>query len=246
MIPVTVLVCAHNEEAYIGDCLDSVTAQTQIPALVIVVADRCTDRTEEIARQKLSSVPSLILEKDRSSWQNNISENLQMGLEKAKGVALVVVDADMVIPQRFLEALLSGLDSLAAVSALVRTDPSRGLLNRLVAAWELTYRFTPLGEQPRGGARAIATKPLRLVGGFRDVYAWESDLDTRLRKAGFKVKLDRNVSVLHRRKMTVARSVAYQIQAGRARKELHVSLLRTLLHSIVRLRPFVVVGYLSG
>jgi GT2 family glycosyltransferase len=188
----------------------------------------------------------LILEKERSSWQNNISENLQLGLEKATGVALVVVDADMVVPERFLEALLSELDSLAAVSALVRTDPARGLLNRLVAAWELTYAFTPLGEQPRGGARAIAVKPLKLVGGFRDVYAWESDLDTRLRKAGFKVKLDRSVSVLHRRKMTVARSVAYQIQAGRARKELHVSPLRTLLHSIVRLRPFVVVGYLSG
>jgi GT2 family glycosyltransferase len=89
-------------------------------------------------------------------------------------------------------------------------------------------------------------KPLRLVGGFKDVYAWESDLDARLRKAGFKVKLDRNVSVLHRRKMTVTRSVAYQLQAGRARKELHVSPLRTLLHSVVRLRPFVMVGYLNG
>jgi len=246
LIPATVLVCAHNEEAYIGDCLESIIRQTQPPSLVIVVADRCTDHTVAIAKAQLSNLHSIILEKDHVSWKNSISENLQLGLEQAKGDALLVVDADMVLPSMFLEVLMSQLDSLATVSALVRTDPSRGMLNRLVALWELSYAFTPLGEQPRGGARAISMRLLKAVGGFRDVYAWESDLDTRLRRAGFQVKLDRSVSVLHRRKMTLAHSVSYQMQAGRARKELHVSLLRTLLHSIVRLRPFVIVGFLTN
>jgi glycosyltransferase involved in cell wall biosynthesis len=246
LIPATVLVCAHNEEAYIGDCLGSIVRQTQPPSLVIVVADQCTDRTVAIARAQLSNLRSMVLEKSRMLWRNSISENLQLGLERATGDALVVVDADMILPSMFLEVLLSRLDSLGAVSALVRTDPSRGMLNRLVALWELSYAFTPLGEQPRGGARVISMRPLKAVGGFRDVYAWESDLDTRLRRVGFQVKLDRSVSVLHRRKMTLAHSVSYQMQAGRARKELHVSLLRTLLHSIVRLRPFVILGYLTN
>jgi len=73
----------------------------------------------------------------------------------------------------------------------------------------------------------------------------ETDLDLRLRKAGFKVKLDKGAIALHRRRMTLAKSIAYQIQAGRARKELGISPVRTLLHSIIRTRPFVLVGYLT-
>ena len=246
MTRATVVVCAHNEENYIKDCLRSIVAQTRLADLVIVVADRCTDQTVAVAKQELVRTPSVVIEKSHSSWKNNISENLSLGLARAVGDAFVVVDADIIVPRNFLEALLPDLERFAVASALVRTDPSRGLLNRLVALWERTYEFTPLGDQPRGGARAISIKSLEKVGGFRDVYAWESDLDKRLRAAGFKVNLDRRVSVLHRRKMSVSHSVAYQIQAGKARKELHVPLVRTLLHSIVRLRPFVIIGYLGA
>jgi glycosyltransferase involved in cell wall biosynthesis len=239
----TVIVCAHNEEGYIEECLGSVVDQTLPPQLVVVVADRCTDNTITIAKRVLEKTRSVIVEKNSTSWRNSISENLQLSLKYAVGDVLVVIDADMTVPPSFLEGVLSELDGYAVVSALVKTDPSKSNLNRLVAIWELTYRFAPLGEQPRGGARAIAMAGLKAVGGFRDVYAWESDLDNRLRKSGFGVKLDRRVTVLHRRKMTLARSVAYQIQAGRARKQLGVSAQRTILHSLVRLRPFVIVGY---
>ena len=242
----TVLIPAHNEELFIHDCLRSVIGQNRPTDQIIIVADRCTDRTISIARQILAGHDFLIIEKDRQIWKNSISENLQIGFERAAGEALVIVDADMIVSPRFLETVLPELNEFAVVSALVQTDPSRGGLNRLVSAWEKSYAFSPLGEQPRGGARAIAMDPLRRLGGFRDVYAWESDLDNRLRKMGFKVKLDRSVSVLHRRKMTLARSIAYQKQAGRARKELGVSPQRTILHSLIRLRPFVLVGYFTG
>jgi hypothetical protein len=39
--------------------------------------------------------------------------------------------------------------------------------------------------------------------------------------------------------------VFYQIRAGQARRQLRVSPLRTLLHSIGRLRPFVFYGYVK-
>ena len=41
------LVCAHNEEARLADCLRNLEFCDEI----VVVADRCTDRTQEIARQ---------------------------------------------------------------------------------------------------------------------------------------------------------------------------------------------------
>jgi len=240
-----VLVCAHNEEDYIGDCLESILRQKPAAGLIIVVADRCTDRTVDLAKQQLSRSRSLILQKDHLKWRNSISENLQLGFSNASGDALVIVDADMTIPPDFLMITVPQTDRFAVVSAIVRTDSSRSILNRLVSFWELSYSFSPIGEQPRGGARTISMRALRAVGGFRDVYAWETDLDIRLRRAGFKVRLDKGVIALHRRRMTLARSIAYQKQAGRARRELGISPVRTLLHSIIRMRPFVLIGYLT-
>ncbi|HEY4952011.1 MAG TPA: glycosyltransferase, partial [Verrucomicrobiae bacterium] len=39
---------AHNEEAFIAQTLDSVTAQTQLPERWVIVDDGSTDRTAEI------------------------------------------------------------------------------------------------------------------------------------------------------------------------------------------------------
>jgi cellulose synthase/poly-beta-1,6-N-acetylglucosamine synthase-like glycosyltransferase len=46
---VIVVIPAHDEEKLIGDALESVAAQTRVAEEVIVVADRCSDRTGEIA-----------------------------------------------------------------------------------------------------------------------------------------------------------------------------------------------------
>ncbi len=198
-----------------------------------------------MAREVLSGTSSTIIEKKTCSWRYSISENLEIARHRAVGDGLVVVDADMTVPRDFLEKLLPQLTQYASVSAVARTDPSQGLLNKAVSFWESTYSFTPLGQQPRGGARAVSVKSLEKIGGFHDVQAWDSDIDVRFRLMGFKVKLDTHVAVLHRRRMTLRRSILYQIQAGRARRELKVSLARTVLHALIRLRPFVIYGYLK-
>jgi len=46
---VVVVIPAHDEETLIGEALESLAAQTRLADEVIVVADRCTDRTGEIA-----------------------------------------------------------------------------------------------------------------------------------------------------------------------------------------------------
>jgi len=106
--------------------------------------------------------------------------------------------------------------------------------------------FTPLGREARGGARGISIRALAEVEGFRDVLAPDTDLDIRLKQHGMKVKMDTSLVALHLRKMSPLRSVFYQIRAGEARRQLGVSPLRTLLHSIGRLRPFVFYGYIKA
>ena len=241
----TVVVCAHNEEFYIEACLRSILAQGLPPSRIMLVADRCSDGTEDLARNILPAETSTIVKKHRSQWKNSISENLELARRMSIGDGFVVVDADMVLPADFLERLLPQLREYASVSALARTDPTQGILNGLVSAWERTYLLAPLGAQPRGGCRVVSLKVLNEIGGFHDVTAWDTDLDMRLREAGYRVKIDRGVAVLHRRRMTIRRSITYQIQTGRARRELGISLGLTLIHSIGRVRPFVLYGYLK-
>ncbi|MFF7250623.1 glycosyltransferase [Embleya sp. NPDC008237] len=47
---ITALVPAHNEEAQIGETIQSLYGQRRPPETIIVIADNCTDRTVEIAR----------------------------------------------------------------------------------------------------------------------------------------------------------------------------------------------------
>ncbi|MDB5456352.1 MAG: glycosyl transferase family 2 [Caulobacter sp.] len=80
------LVCAHNEEARIASCL----ARLAFCDEIVVVADRCTDRTETIARQMGARVISGIFPVE--------------GLRKAAGVAacqgewILEIDADEIVP----------------------------------------------------------------------------------------------------------------------------------------------------
>ena len=46
---VSVIIPARNEEASLGDCLQSLVTQTGVAFEIIVVDDHSTDRTREIA-----------------------------------------------------------------------------------------------------------------------------------------------------------------------------------------------------
>ncbi|TMI17390.1 glycosyltransferase [Candidatus Bathyarchaeota archaeon] len=243
-VDVTVLICAHNEEAYVRKSLEGILRQSIPPARIILVADRCTDDTVAVSKGILPK-NSIVIEKRKKLWKNSYAESLEIGRKNAVGEVLAIVDADILVPTSFLEKTSASCAEWASVSALVRTDPSQGLMNYFVSFWERSYLFAPLGREARGGARSISMRALAEVAGFRDVIAPDTDLDIRLKKHGEKVKMDTSLVALHLRKMSLARSVFYQIKAGEARSQLGVSLLRTLLHSILRLRPFVVYGYLK-
>jgi glycosyltransferase involved in cell wall biosynthesis len=46
-----VLIPAHDEEASIGNVLNSLLTQTRVPDRIVVIADNCNDKTEQIARR---------------------------------------------------------------------------------------------------------------------------------------------------------------------------------------------------
>lgn len=47
---ISVLIVAHNEEEYIGKCLESILNQSQKPDEIILIAHNCTDKTIQISK----------------------------------------------------------------------------------------------------------------------------------------------------------------------------------------------------
>lgn len=97
----SIVIPAHNEEDHLGQCLSSIKDQSIPENAVIemvVVLNRCTDRTEEVAR----GYGAIVLENN----SKNISAIRNTGVEFATGDWVVTIDADSwmspgVIPEIF-------------------------------------------------------------------------------------------------------------------------------------------------
>ncbi len=96
------LVCAHNEETRIAECL----ARLSFCDEIVVVADRCTDRTEAIARQMGARVISGIFPVE--------------GVRKTAGVAacrgewIFELDADEAVPPQLADEVRKTIDASAS------------------------------------------------------------------------------------------------------------------------------------
>ena len=102
----TVVIPAHNEEKYIGKCLRAVRSAAkyvQGGVEIIVVANRCTDNTEKIARHYGAKV----LVND----QKCIAAIRNTGVRAASGEIVVTVDADSLMTKYSLSEINELLES---------------------------------------------------------------------------------------------------------------------------------------
>ncbi|MBL9147081.1 MAG: glycosyltransferase [Phycisphaerae bacterium] len=119
---VSIVVPAHNEERVIEACAASLLASDYPSLEVIVVLDRCTDRTLELLRPHAARDPRLTIVENGAcppDWAGKCNA-ARVGAERATGDLLLFTDADV----QFAPELVR-----AAVGMLVADD--RGLLSLL-------------------------------------------------------------------------------------------------------------------
>lgn len=106
--PVSVIVPLYNEEEYIGECLDSLLAQTFQAFEVIVVDDCSTDNSVKIVEEyapKFNGRLRLTKTKKNSGGGGYVPRNI--GLKLACGDYIYVLDADDLILGNALETFYS-------------------------------------------------------------------------------------------------------------------------------------------
>ncbi len=106
---VSIIVPARNEEASLGACLNSLTAQTGVPFEIIVVDDASTDRTREIAQSfaGVRVIPARPLHEDPAgkTWTGK-NNAMIAGAKAASAQWLLFTDADTVhLPGSLARAL---------------------------------------------------------------------------------------------------------------------------------------------
>lgn len=151
---VSIIVPARNEEASLGECLESLTSQTDVSFEIIVVDDNSTDRTRDIA-QKFAGV-RVISPEPLSEGRTGKNNALVAGAREAHAPWLLFTDADTVhlpgsLARAFAEAHKERADLLSySPEQEVVTFAERAVMPVVFAELAAQYPLHKVREQNAG------------------------------------------------------------------------------------------------
>lgn len=239
---VSVVVPARDEEALIGNCLHALAAQEGISSEeyeVILVLDRCTDDTEEVARSLASANPHLRLHYLEGPGRGSgyaRRTGMEVACERLFRVArphglIASTDADTVVSRNWLSAQLDAVSRGAvAIGGRIELSDDNDLPENILR-WHAErgrYRQMELRSSPgaaehwqfSGASLALTADVYREVGGLEPRSSLEDEhLERVLRRRD--IPIERLLSV---RVTTSARLV------GRASRGLAHDLARAVDH----------------
>ncbi|QNN52686.1 glycosyltransferase family 2 protein [Nocardioides mesophilus] len=128
----SVVVPAYQVEEYLGDCLDSILAQTFTDLEVVVVDDGSTDRTGEIADRYARRHRRLRVVRQANG---GLGAARNVGVGHCTGRLLAFVDSDDVLPSDAYEVMVAALDRTGSdlvVGAVERFDGARRYMTPLM------------------------------------------------------------------------------------------------------------------
>src|SRR2546422_2841683 len=105
-IRVSAVVPIHNEAAVLRPVLGAIDSQSRPPDEVILVFDRCSDRSEDIATGR--GYVALVVD------YGNTGASVQAGIDLATNETIVLFDGNTVVPSNYVERLVATWQSTRA------------------------------------------------------------------------------------------------------------------------------------
>ena len=185
---ITVVVPARNAEAILEDCLESVARQG--PAAIVVVDGLSTDGTLEIAGRYADHI--------LSDEGRGLPAARSIGAHAAATTRVALVDADVILPDGSLAALLAEFerDAYTALQAGLDSEAGPGYWGQALAQHHRTSR----SRYWFGLVATIFDRQALLEHGFDASFESGEDIELRWRlaQAGDKAGVSREVIVRHR------------------------------------------------
>ena len=102
----SIIIPIYNVENYLRKCLDSVASQTYNNFEVIIVIDKCDDNSEKIADKYINKYNWTKLYEERTG----LAKARNIGIQKAIGDYIVLLDSDDYLENNFLETINKALN----------------------------------------------------------------------------------------------------------------------------------------
>ncbi len=168
---VAVLVAMRNEEAYISDCLSSLTRQTYPSRLydVFVLDDRSEDHSPEIAAQfsnQFEHIHLIPITEDKHGLHGKMNA-LAQGIRQVDHELILITDADCVVPESWIEGMVDYFDSQTGmVGALTVLFPFNALRIAKPATnlWARIQALDWIFLQALAAANSNFGKPITILG----------------------------------------------------------------------------------
>jgi len=187
----SVLVPAHNEEAYIGNCLqsikfaaDKVTGEVEI----IVTLNRCNDQTADIA----AGYQVVIVYEDRK----NLARIRNAAARAATGDVIVTIDADSRMSGNMFVEIAENLSSGKYIGGGVMIRPERWSVGIFMSM--LTVLPFLLIHRVSGGLFWCRRNDFEAVGGFNEALVSAEDIDFAKRLKTYGKKRDKRFKTITR------------------------------------------------
>ena len=199
---VSVILPAYNEEKYIEQALNSIKNQNYDKNLVeiLVVDNNSSDSTQSIA-EKLSTRVELLIDGPVGKVRNR-------GAHLAQGDILFFLDADCIAPPNWLSHAVENISRnpklVLGGGYELRSEPKT-----IEKYWLLDGpQGHILPKDLLGGCIALTKDVFFSIGGFDEkvTSGEDSKLSQNLKKAGYKVKIEREMSVIHLGNPTTAKA----------------------------------------
>ena len=197
---VSVIIPVHNGGDNFRRCLLSVRELKPSPEEVIVVADGDTDGSWKVAEEFDIRVL-------RRPGQGGPAQARNLGAHNAKGDILFFIDADVTVPRDTIEQVVNSFQNYPDLDALIGSyDDEPFETNFLSQYRNLLHHYVHQTSNRKastfwGACGAIRREVFLKMGGFDKGYRHPSiediDLGYRLKKAGYKIYLLKEIQVKH-------------------------------------------------
>lgn len=197
---ISIIIPVYNGGDHFRQCLESIEDSVRSPDEVIVVVDGSTDNSWQIAETFNTTVLRLAQNSGPARARN-------MGAAAAQGDILFFVDADVTLHPETLGLVEQRFQQVPTLSALIGSyDDAPGASNFLSQYKNLFHHYTHQVSSENistfwGACGAIRRTTFQAVEGFDERYRKpcieDIELGYRLTKAGYLIRLYKDIQVKH-------------------------------------------------
>ncbi len=192
----SIVIPAHNEDAFIGITIESIISQSVLPDQVIIVDDNSTDNTYQIAKKYADQYPFIKLISHKSSSEHQpgskVIQAFLSGFQALQNDTDIIVklDADLILPTHYFETILSHFKSddrigMAGGFAYIEKE-GKWILENLTAK-----------DHIRGAFKAYRKECYVQIGGLQTAMGWDTLDEMLARFFGWKITTDQSLHIKH-------------------------------------------------